>query len=240
MKTLMLNQKSGMLFEDIETYVTKTKAYQKDFTLIPSSIYLNYCIERGFICGAQNIAESDVGNQTGELTGKQLSSIGAKYVIVGHSERRKNQNEVASILINKINNAIENKLVVIYCIGESLVDYKMGNTNQIVQTQLSEVLDNIEYPKESKLFVAYEPIWAIGTGLTPTVVEIDKVAKIIKDYLKEHGLNNSEVLYGGSVNNENIETLLNVDNVDGFLIGGASNNYEKTIEICEKTINSTK
>lgn len=240
MKTLMLNQKTGMLYSDIETYVTKMKVYQNKFILFPSDIYLNYCIERGYVCGAQNIAQTDEKNQTGELTGKQLSSIGTKYVIIGHSERRQNQNETANILINKINSAIRNDLTIVLCIGESLVDYKLGKTEQIITTQLSEIFDNVDFSEDKKLYIAYEPIWAIGTGLTPTIIEIKKVASIIRDFLKDKNISNFEVLYGGSVNNENIESLFEADNIDGYLIGGASNSYEKTTDICEKTINSTK
>ena len=240
MKTLMLNQKTGMMFKDIETYVSMMKVYQNKFILFPSDIYLNYCIERGYTCGSQNIAQSDEKNQTGEITGKQLYNIGVKYVIIGHSERRQNQNETAKILINKFNNAINNDLTIVYCIGESLVDYKLGNTEQVITSQLSDVLKNVELPDKAKLYVAYEPIWAIGTGLTPTITEIQKVASVIKEFLSSLSINNFEVLYGGSVNNENIESLFEADNIDGYLIGGASNNYEKTTDICEKTINSTK
>lgn len=240
MKTLMLNQKTGMMFKDIETYVSMMKVYQNKFILFPSDIYLNYCIERGYTCGSQNIAQSDEKNQTGEVTGKQLYNIGVKYVIIGHSERRQNQNETAKILINKFNNAINNDLTIVYCIGESLVDYKLGNTEQVITSQLSDVLKNVELPDKAKLYVAYEPIWAIGTGLTPAITEIQKVASVIKEFLASLSINNFEVLYGGSVNNENIESLFEADNIDGYLIGGASNNYEKTTDICEKTINSTK
>ena len=240
MKTLMLNQKTGMMFKDIETYVSMMKVYQNKFILFPSDIYLNYCIERGYTCGSQNIAQSDEKNQTGEVTGKQLYNIGVKYVIIGHSERRQNQNETAKILINKFNNAINNDLTIVYCIGESLVDYKLGNTEQVITSQLSDVLKNVELPDKAKLYVAYEPIWAIGTGLTPTINEIQNVASVIKEFLASLSINNFEVLYGGSVNNENIESLFEADNIDGYLIGGASNNYEKTTDICEKTINSTK
>ena len=240
MKVLMLNQKSGMLFEDIETYVTKTKTYQNNFILFPTDVYLNYCIERGFICGAQNIAQSDEKNQTGELTGKQINNIGAKYVIIGHSERRNNQKEGSDVLVNKFETAINNSLNIVYCIGESLVDYKLGNTSQIVSSQLKEVFNKVKVTGDVKLYIAYEPIWAIGTGLTPTTQEISNVSSVIIDYLKDNHIKIDGILYGGSVNNENIETLLNIENVDGFLIGGASNNYLKTIDICEKVNNSTK
>ena len=124
MKKLMLNQKSGLTYNDIKTYVTKLKTSQNNFVLFPSSIYLNEFIESGYQCGIQNIAEKNEFNQTGEITAKQAISIGCKYVIIGHSERRNNQNENSQVLINKFNNALENNLNIIYCVGESLVEYK--------------------------------------------------------------------------------------------------------------------
>lgn len=240
MKTLMLNQKSGLFFDDIETYVTNLKTYQNDFIIFPSSIYSKYFIENGFNVGIQNIAENSKNNQTGEITAKQANQIGIKYTIIGHSERRINQKENKNILINKFNEAISNNLNIIYCVGESLVDYKLKNTENFILNELNEVLSNIKLDKNIKLFIAYEPIWAIGTGLTPSSFEISKVAKKIKKYLNDNGFENVLVLYGGSVSDENIETLLNINEIDGFLVGAASNDYKKTINMCEKIINSTQ
>lgn len=240
MKTIMLNQKSELLFSDVETYVTNTKIYQKNFVIFPSSIYLNYFTERGYNTGSQNIAESSKNNQTGEITGKQLTEIGSRYVIIGHSERRKNQKEDSSVLINKMNEAINNNLNIVYCIGESLVDYKLNNTSKIIINEINDVLKKVIIPDNAKIYIAYEPIWAIGTGFIPTQYEIEKVVNVIKDTLKELELKNVEILYGGSVNDENIENLLKIECIDGFLIGGASNDYQKTINICEKVNKTTK
>ena len=240
MKTLMLNQKSSMTYEDIKTYVTKTKSYQNKFIIFPSSIYVSYLVKNGFNTGIQNIATSNAGNQTGEITAKQAVGIGSRYVIIGHSERRTNQNEGSDILINKINEAVENKLNIVYCVGENLVDYKLGNSEKFVVNELVDVLSNVKIPDDLDLYVAYEPIWAIGSGLTPTNNEIKKMSTSIRKYLNDNNYKDAKILYGGSVNNENIESLIEVDEVDGFLIGGASCNFEKTIDICEKTMNSTK
>lgn len=239
MKKLMLNQKSGMLYKDIKTYVTKLKTYQKDFIIFPSSIYINEFVENGYNTGIQNIAEKEVGNQTGEVTAVQASSAGIKTVIIGHSERRQNQNETSEILVNKFNEALNNKMDIVYCIGESLVEYKLKNTNTILFNELDEVLTKIDKSLLKKLYIAYEPIWAIGSGMTPTTFEIENITKYIKDYLSSKNIK-GKVLYGGSVNDKNIEELNQISVLDGFLVGGASNDYNKVIKMCEILNNSTK
>lgn len=239
MKRIMLNQKSGMNYSDIETYVTNLKTYQNKFQIYPSSIYISKFVESGYTVGIQNIAESSKGNQTGEITAGQAVSCGVKSVIIGHSERRQNQKEDATVLINKVNEAIENKLDIIFCVGESLVDYKLKNTENFIYNELKEVFDNVNIPEDLDLCIAYEPIWAIGSGMTPTNYEISDVSKVIRKYLVENKLK-ADILYGGSVNEKNIDELLKIDEVDGFLIGGASNDYNKVIRICESVINSTE
>lgn len=239
MKILMLNQKSGMKFKDIETYVTELKTYQKDFTIFPSSLYLKDFIETGYNTGIQNIAEKNIDNQTGEITASQAASLGVKSVIIGHSERRLNQKETAEVLINKFNEAINNKLNIVYCIGESLVEYKLKNTNMILYNELDEVLTKINKNELKDLYIAYEPIWAIGSGMTPTSFEIEGIITNIKKYLDDKNIK-AKVLYGGSVNDKNIEELSKIEVVDGFLVGGASNDYNKVIKMCETVNNIAK
>ena len=238
MKTLMLNHKSGLLYNDIVTYVSELKIYQKNFTVFPSSIYLHEFVESGYNTGIQNIAEKDAGNQTGEITGKQASSIGVKSVIIGHSERRINQKEDSPILVNKFNEALNNKMDIIYCIGESLVEYKAKETNNVLYNELSDVLLNIDKSNLNKLYIAYEPIWAIGSGMTPTMLEIENIVKYIKKFLDDNEIK-AKVLYGGSVNDNNIAELNDIEILDGFLVGGASNDYKKVIKMCEIINNST-
>ena len=239
MKKLMLNQKSGLKYNDIETYVTNLKSYQKNFTIFPSSIYINDFVKSGYDTGIQNIAEKTADNQTGEITASQAVSIGAKSVIIGHSERRNNQNETSEILVNKFNEALNYGLNIVYCIGESLVEYKMKNTNTVLFNELDEVLSKIDKTLIKDLYIAYEPIWAIGSGMTPTMLEISNITSYIKDYLNNNNIN-AKVLYGGSVNDKNIEQLNQIEVLDGFLVGGASNDYNKVISMCEILNNSTK
>lgn len=239
MKILMLNQKSGMKYKDIETYVTELKTYQKNFTIFPSSLYLKDFIESGYNTGIQNIAEKNIDNQTGEITASQAVSLGVKSVIIGHSERRLNQKETAEVLVNKFNEAINNKLNIVYCIGESLVEYKLKNTNMILYNELDEVLTKINKNELKDLYIAYEPIWAIGSGMTPTAFEIEGIISNIKKYLDDKNIK-AKVLYGGSVNDKNIEELSKIEVVDGFLVGGASNDYNKVIKMCETVNNVIK
>lgn len=239
MKILMLNQKSGLKYKDIKTYVTKLKTYQKNFTIFPSSLYLKDFIESGYNTGIQNIAEKDADNQTGEITGSQAVSLGVKSVIIGHSERRNNQKETPDILVNKFNEAINNQLGIIYCIGETLVEYKLKNTNTVLYNELEEVLSKVDKTEIKDLYIAYEPIWAIGSGMTPSTYEIEGITSNIKKYLSDKNIN-AKVLYGGSVNTKNIEELSKIEILDGFLVGGASNDYSKVIKMCELVNNSTK
>lgn len=239
MKILMLNQKSGLKYDDIVTYVSKLKTYQKNFTVFPSSIYVKEFVETGYNTGIQNIAEKEAGNQTGEITASQATSIGVKSVIIGHSERRSNQNETAEVLVNKFNEALDNKLNIIYCIGETLVEYKMKETNNVLFKELDDVLQNIDKSKIKTLYIAYEPIWAIGSGMTPTTLEIENITKYIKEYLSNNNIK-AKVLYGGSVNDNNIDELSKISVLDGFLVGGASNDYKKVIKMCETIYGSIK
>ena len=173
--------------------------------------------------GAQNCNEKDSGAYTGEISAPMLKSYNCDYVILGHSERREIYNE-SNVLINeKLKNALRNELGVILCIGESLEQRKSNQTNEVLSKQLSECLNEISTLQN--IVIAYEPIWAIGTGLTPTLEEIDETHTFIKNYLKQLfkiDFINTKILYGGSLNDKNAESILNIKSVDGGLIGGAS------------------
>ena len=180
--------------------------------------------------GAQNCHQSDIyGANTGQVNSKMIKAVGAKYVILGHSENRylgENDN-----LINlKIKNSIKSGLKIIFCIGESLNQKKKNKTKEILSRQITQGLKKIKNKKN--IIIAYEPIWAIGSGLIPKNSEIFEIVKFIKNKVK-----GSKVLYGGSVNNKNIITLKKINNVDGFLVGGASQNSNNFIDIIKKTFN---
>ena len=180
--------------------------------------------------GAQNCHESkSYGPYTGSVNSRMLKNIGAHFVIIGHSENRKN-GENNKLINLKIKNALDSKLKVIFCIGETLNEKRKNKTKSILSSQIKVGLNNIK--DRSKIFVAYEPVWAIGTGIVPKSKDLFKTVNFIKNKFKDKS---PKVLYGGSVNPENIKNLKEINNIDGFLIGGASQNTNKFIDIVKKT-----
>jgi len=180
--------------------------------------------------GGQNCHESgNYGPYTGSVNSRMLKNIGAHFVIIGHSENRiKGENNK---LINlKIKSALEAKLKIIFCIGESLNDKKKKQTKSILSKQIKIGLEGIK--NKSNIFIAYEPVWAIGTGIIPSLKDLFKTVDFIKSKFKGKS---PKVLYGGSVNPQNISDLKVITNIDGFLIGGASQNAKKFIDIVKKT-----
>ncbi len=170
--------------------------------------------------GAQNIHRLDKGAYTGEISASMVKDVKARYVILGHSERRSYQNESVEELGEKILNALNQNLKVIFCIGETYKQIK--NRKSILQNQIKSLPKNFSH---KNIIIAYEPVWAIGTGLTPTISEIDEIHSSIRTMLIKHVGKNSEkvsILYGGSVNSKNSSDIMSLKNVDGALVGGAS------------------
>ena len=189
--------------------------------------------------GAQNLHPESEGAFTGEISADMLVDLGVSYSIIGHSERRNEHNETNEIVARKVKISLEKKLQTIICIGETELQRKENKTLEILEQQLLDSLaGNANF---KKLIVAYEPIWAIGTGLTPEVREILKVHNFIRLRLVElYGSNASNIplLYGGSVNGSNAPEIFNVPNVNGALVGGASLSFEKFAPIV-KAIENT-
>ena len=180
--------------------------------------------------GAQNCHESNVyGAFTGSINSMMLKNVGAKYVIIGHSENR--QAGETDLLINeKISSALKSGLKVIFCIGETIVEKRKKITKKVLNRQISIGLNKIK--KKNNIIIAYEPVWSIGTGLIPAPNELFETVAFIKKKIKNH-----RVLYGGSVSPKNILKLRSIDNIDGFLIGGASQDSKKFIDIIKKFYN---
>jgi triosephosphate isomerase len=180
--------------------------------------------------GGQNCHESeDYGAYTGSVNSRMLKNVGAHFVIIGHSENRK-KGENDKLINLKIKSALEAKLKIIFCIGETLDEKKKRKTHSILSKQIKIGLDGIR--DRSKIFIAYEPVWAIGTGIIPKPKDLLKIVEFIKSKFKAK---KPKVLYGGSVNPQNIKDLKEINNIDGFLIGGASQNVNKFIDIVKKT-----
>jgi len=180
--------------------------------------------------GAQNCHEQNTyGAFTGSINSMMLKSVGAKYIIIGHSENRK-FGETNKLINLKIKNTLKSGLKVIFCIGETLQEKRKKITNQVLSKQIKLGLNKIKNKKN--VIIAYEPVWSIGTGLIPKPSELFKTINFIKKKNKKN-----KVLYGGSVNPKNIHELKSISNIDGYLIGGASQNSKKFIDIIKKTYN---
>ena len=182
--------------------------------------------------GAQNCHVSDsYGAFTGSVNSKMLKNVGAKYIILGHSENRQ-EGESDKLINLKIRSAIKSGLKVIFCIGETLQEKRNKKTNQILSNQIKKGLHSIK--NKSDIIIAYEPFWSIGTGMIPNPDDLIKSVNFIKS---KFGSKSPKILYGGSVNNQNISQLKNIITIDGFLIGGASQDPKKFIDIIKKTYN---
>ena len=160
-----------------------------------------------------------------------LKNVGAKYIILGHSENRQ-EGESDQLINLKIRSAIKSGLKVIFCIGETLKEKRNKKTNQVLSNQIKKGLQSIK--KKSDIIIAYEPFWSIGTGIIPKSKDLIKSINFIKS---KFGSNPPKILYGGSVNNQNISQLKNISSIDGFLIGGSSQDPKKFIDIIKKTYN---
>ena len=181
------------------------------------------------VCDQNCHPSENYGAHTGQINSFMLKDAGAKYIILGHSENRQ-LGENNDLINLKIKSSIKSGLKVIFCVGETLNQKRKKNTKKVLSQQIIQGLKNVKNKKN--IIIAYEPVWAIGSGLIPKETEIFEIVRFIKNKVK-----GSKVLYGGSVNSQNINLLKKIDNVDGFLIGGASQNSNNFIDIIKKTFN---
>ena len=221
--------------------LSKKKNYKNaKIIYCPPYTLLNYFViktrKTNLDVGAQNCHyEINTGPYTGSISSTMIKKLGAKYVIIGHSENRSN-GETNTQINKKIHSAILNNLNVIFCIGENLFEKKNKKTDKILKQQIDLGLKKIK--KIDKIIFAYEPVWSIGTGKVLTNKELTKQVIIIKKIIKNKFKNQkTKIIYGGSVNNQNINNLKQIKEINGFLIGGASQNSKKFIDIIKKTIN---
>ncbi len=185
--------------------------------------------------GAQNVHWEENGAYTGEISPKMLKSIGVEYVIIGHSERRQYFNETDETVNKKVKSALNYGLKPIICVGETLEQRENGETKKIITTQTRLALEGIEKEKMKDIIIAYEPIWAIGTGKTATVEDANESIKAIRKEIEEiYDSNISEeviIQYGGSVKSTNAKELFTASDIDGGLVGGASLKPEEFAKI---------
>lgn len=218
MKIIACNLKMNLMPSEINDYIEGMKAIKDEILLFPTSIYIDNFVKSGFTTGSQDISYAEKGAYTGDTSILQLKELGIKYSIVGHSERRAYYQD-DQYVNKKINLCINNDIMPVLCVGETLEQNKNNETNEVIIHELDSAFtdNNIK-----SIIIAYEPIWSIGTGLIPSNDFIEEVVNNIKTYIKDkYGIEVS-VLYGGSVNADNISTLEEIPNVDGYLIGGSS------------------
>jgi len=191
--------------------------------------------ETKILLAAQNMFWEEKGAFTGEVSPIQLKDIGCNYVIIGHSERRNIFGETDEIINKKIKSALKNEINVIMCIGETLTERETGKTYEVLRKQLENGLKDIDRNSISKIVIAYEPVWAIGTGKTATPTQAEEAHMFIREKIKDlYDRDISDkirILYGGSVKAENIDDLMAQKNIDGVLVGGESLKADKFLRI---------
>ncbi len=194
--------------------------------------------------GAQNMHFEEKGAFTGETSPRVLENTGVTYVIIGHSERREMFAETDESVNKKVHAALKFELTPILCVGESLDIREAGTTNEWVKRQVVAALYNISHEEIEKIIIAYEPIWAIGTGRTATPEQAEETIKAIRGVVRElyndSIAENIRILYGGSVNPGNIESLLAKENIDGALVGGASLDPASYLQLVDAALKKQK
>lgn len=230
------------LAKDIMNGIDKSISDKTDVLLCPPFISLgivNKTIKgSGIKLGAQNLYFENDGAFTGEISASMLTSVGCEYVIIGHSERRKLLHETDKLINKKIQKALESGLKPILCVGESLEEREDEIYEGIVEKQLTEALSNVSRENMQKAVIAYEPVWAIGTGLNATPEQISRMHGFISDVIEKlydsEITENLQILYGGSVNDKNSKEILSACGVDGALVGGASLKADMFIHIARE------
>lgn len=231
---IALNNKCNLTKEEFISYQNQLNEIecQDKLILCPTHLFIGMVKLENIDLGAQNVSSTDCGAYTGEISASQLKSCNVKYCIVGHSERRKYQQETDIEINQKIKKLLEQDITPILCIGETKEERENRKEKEIILNELEEDLKNLSEQDRTKVIIAYEPIWSIGTGIIPTEEQITEIFNIIKDKFP-----NNKVLYGGSANEENIDMLKQISTIDGYLLGGLSLKPDKLKIFIEKLKN---
>lgn len=190
--------------------------------------------EQHIFCGVQTVSAYGEGAFTGEISASMAAAVGVAYALVGHSERRHRHHEDATLLAQQITMCHQAHITPVLCVGENEADYRAGKTEQILKTQLTDVLTQVPKQAHQPLVVAYEPVWAIGTGLSPNPPELQEICAFLHRQLAKllpEAATHIPVLYGGSVSPQNIAEILTVNAINGVLVGGASLKSEQFVSM---------
>lgn len=247
-KIIIANWKMNLSYKESLRYIKDIKSFLvglKDIKIILCPAFVSLVDVKKEIklkkieIGAQDVFWMEEGAYTGEVSIQSLKEIGCKYVIIGHSERRQFLNETDTMINRKVQIVLSHNLTPILCIGENLDQRNENLTSKILREQLLEDLKIIDFKNNQQIIIAYEPVWAIGTGHEATADQVNEAVIIIKSQLAKLYPNKDieksfKILYGGSVDENNIRSFLDIDIIDGFLVGGASANKTHFIKLLDK------
>ncbi len=212
----------------------KKVVFASPFISLSSIAKLVNYVENVYV-GSQNISSHESGAYTGEISANMLAAAGVKFAIVGHSERREYFSETNQVLAEKVSQSIDHRLIPIYCCGEVLEERKNGNFKSVIKSQIEEGLFHLTPTDFSRVVIAYEPVWAIGTGETASPDQAQEVHAFIRQLISEkYGEAIAEltsILYGGSMKPDNAKRLMTMPDIDGGLVGGASLNASDFVKI---------
>lgn len=231
---VVLNNKSNLNKQEFLEYQEQISSikFNGKLVLCPSTINIGNFKLTNCHLGCQNASKDSTGAHTGEIAASQLKSYNVKYCIVGHSERRLSQRETPVEINKKINNLLQEEITPILCVGETKEEKESNQTSIVIKQDLLASTDGLSDEAKAKIIIAYEPIFSIGTGILPTINDINKVLEEIK---KEFPKN--LILYGGSANEKNIEELKKCSLIDGYLLGGLSLKIESLKDFLTKLEN---
>ena len=229
-------QETKLLINELKTEVNHCEC---DVMIAPSFVCLQTAIDlltnNDIEVVSQNVHQEENGAYTGEVSAKMLSSIGIKTTIIGHSERREYFNETHDMLKHKVDTSLEKSMKIIFCFGEQLKDRKTNNHSTIISNQISESLFHLNSSDWDNIILAYEPVWAIGTGETASSDQVQEMHSFIRNFIAQKYsaelAQNVSILYGGSVKPSNAKEIFSMEDVDGGLIGGASLNSKDFFSI---------
>ncbi|MCD4695894.1 MAG: triose-phosphate isomerase [Bacteroidales bacterium] len=242
------NWKMNNTFEEADNLIYEIVQFLKDnpqdktsVVLCPPAVYLELATDQAqeseVFIGAQNISNYESGAYTGEISAKMLASLDVEYSIIGHSERRKYFNESHKMLAEKVTMALKHNVTPIFCCGEILPEREAANHFEVVKKQLEESLFQLNETDFGNVVIAYEPVWAIGTGVTASPEQAQEMHAYIRGLIEEKynevTAENTTILYGGSCNSKNAKELFANPDVDGGLIGGASLKSDEFIKIIQ-------
>lgn len=225
-KLIVANMKMNLDNKEIKDYLNSLNNKKLDNIIFcPTSLYIPYFIDKNLNVGIQNISKYENGNHTGEISCKQAKSIGVKYAIIGHSEIK----DKKQIINKKLKLCEKNNIIPILCVGERK---KSIYKEQVVKRQLNSYLKDISI---DKLIIAYEPVFMINSKNTIDVKYLKKMIKFIKKIVKNYEINDIMILYGGSIDENNLESIINIEGLDGYLIGNSSLDIKKFLRLIEVT-----